>query len=503
MTERGWLEFLTRPTLRRRLIIGVTGVHAILMISFVADLVDRQKQFLLQRIRERAVQQSGLLAASAVPQLITNDVAGLQDILQALAHDTGIKSAWVTDAEGRILGHSSEEMIGLYLLDTRQKQVLEGPKRAGVFHEAEDTVYAAAPVLVGDQALGWAWVAGDLLEGAAERQAVRRAGIIYTILAIASGALMAILLANRVTHQLRLLLAGTRRLAGDNLTEPVPVTSDDEVGTVARAFNEAMQKLAEQRAELLRARRELETEVEERRRAEEDLTNANRAILSANDSLRRFAYAASHDLQEPLRAVTGYSDLLVRRYAHQLDSDAREFIGYIQQGSMRMQRLIRGLLEYSRAGEAGDKPAAQVDVNAALAEALDNLQTAIEESGARVAYETLPAARVHHVALVQLFQNLVGNAIKYSGGGNPEISVRALRDGRCWRFGVSDNGIGIPPEMRARVFDIFRRAHGDEYPGAGVGLAICSKLVEQYGGRIWVESEVGKGSTFWFTVPAA
>jgi light-regulated signal transduction histidine kinase (bacteriophytochrome) len=263
-----------------------------------------------------------------------------------------------------------------------------------------------------------------------------------------------------------------------------------------------MRKLRNDRAAIEQARAELEAEVVERRRAEQGLQAANQAIQHANDNLREFAHVASHDLQEPLRSVAGFSELLRRKYKGKLDHQADEYIDFINAGATRMQKLIRALLEYSRATASGADPVQPVDSAAALRAALDNLNNAIQTSGASIQTLDLPSVKAHEVAVVQLFQNLISNSIKYSKQ-HPLVQISASRDGAFWRFAVSDNGIGVDPHDQEKIFHIFKRAHGDEYPGSGIGLAICSRIVERYGGRIWVEGAPGQGSTFFFSLPAA
>ena len=199
--------------------------------------------------------------------------------------------------------------------------------------------------------------------------------------------------------------------------------------------------------------------------------------------------------------VTGYTQLLAKRYKDKLDSDAFEFIGFAVDGVTRMQLLIRDLLEYSRVGTRG-KNLAMTDCNRVLDDTLKNLQAAIEESHARVTYDSLPVIMADQVQTGQLFQNLIGNAIKYRDSKPPEIYLGCKQEGDHWLFWVRDNGIGIDPQYAERIFIIFQRLHGrTEYRGTGIGLAICKKIVEHHGGKIWVESELGKGATFYFTIP--
>jgi signal transduction histidine kinase len=500
---RAILRNVIRPrSIRRQLIIGVAGVHMILMISFVFDLVERQEAFLLERARSRTLHQAGVLASGAVPQFITRDNAGLQEILRAIAQDATVRSAMVTDEKGLVRSDSARYLGGRKLEDPRSLSVLRGETRARIIHEGATTLWAAAPILSDNSLLGWAWIEGDLAADSQQMNAVNRTGLIYILIAVISGALFAVVLATGITRQLRLLLAGTKRLAEDRLDQPVPVIADNDVGVVARAFNDAIRRLAAEREQLVQTRNRLEAEVRDRRRAEAQLTAANRAITAANESLREFAHAASHDLQEPLRGVSSFAELLQRRYKGKLDSDADEFIDFIHESAGRMQHLLKGLLDYSRAGATSDQQMQAVDADAALRSALMNLSAAIEESGALVEASELPLVHAHEVAIVQLFQNLIGNAIKYASDEPPRIRIAARTEGRECIFSVQDNGMGIGAEYHERIFRIFRRAHGDSYPGAGVGLAICSKIVERYAGRIWVESEPGKGSTFYFTLPA-
>jgi len=221
----------------------------------------------------------------------------------------------------------------------------------------------------------------------------------------------------------------------------------------------------------------------------------------SNEELGQFAYLASHDLQEPLRMVASYTQLLSRRYKGKLDADADEFIAFAVDGASRMQRLIHDLLAYSRVGTKG-KDLIETSSEDALQQALVNLRGAIEESGALVTHDPLPAVLADEMQLIQLFQNLIGNAIKYQSPGVPRVHISAARaSGKKWNFSVKDNGLGIDPQYFERIFGMFQRLHKrDEFAGTGIGLAICKKIVERHGGRIWVESQPGEGSTFRFAL---
>ena len=221
----------------------------------------------------------------------------------------------------------------------------------------------------------------------------------------------------------------------------------------------------------------------------------------SNAELQQFAYVASHDLQEPLRMITSYLQLLQRRYEDDLDSQAHEFIGFAVDGARRMRALILALLDYSRV-DTHARSHEPTDLNKVVAQATGNLREATRESGAGITFDPLPTVAADEAQLVQLFQNLLGNAIKFRRDVAPEIHISASRDDDRWVIAHRDNGIGISEEYRARIFDIFQRLHTrDEYPGTGIGLAICKKIVELHGGEIWVESEDGAGTTFLFSFP--
>ncbi len=241
----------------------------------------------------------------------------------------------------------------------------------------------------------------------------------------------------------------------------------------------------------------------ERMRAEEALKKKTQELALSNKNLEQFAYVASHDLQEPLRMVASYVQLLAERYKGKLDSDADEFITFAVDGAIRMRKLINDLLTYSRVGTEG-KELEPAGCETALHQSLDNLKVAIEENAAIVTHDALPTVMADNAQLVELFQNLIGNAIKFRTSEPPRVHVSASRNGNGWIFSVRDNGIGIAPEYAKRIFVIFQRLHGREkYAGTGIGLAICQKIVERHGGHIWVESELGKGATFYFSLPAS
>ena len=266
------------------------------------------------------------------------------------------------------------------------------------------------------------------------------------------------------------------------------------IGLVCAVWIAVKREEKERQREEVRIREqnaELERRVEQR----------TEALQRSNEDLQQFAYVASHDLQEPLRMVASYTELLQRRYKGRLDADADQFIDYAIDGVKRMNNLIRDLLAYSRAGHSLEEHLVPVTTEEVLSTALQNLRASIGEVKAEVTHDPLPVVQYDPIRLTQVFQNLIGNALKYRGETTPHIHVSSKTRGSEVIFIVRDNGIGIDPKYHNQIFGIFKRLHGREYEGTGIGLAMCKKIIERHGGRIWVESTVGGGSTFYFSIP--
>ena len=243
-------------------------------------------------------------------------------------------------------------------------------------------------------------------------------------------------------------------------------------------------------------------DITERKRQEQALVAVNAALTRSNADLQQFAYSASHDLQEPLRMVSTYSELLRREFGGQLGASGDEYIGYTIQGALRMEQLLKDLRAYTLASSEGQDPTEDIEAGQSLDKALAALEAAVKESGACITRTAFPRVRFHNFQLEQVFQNLIGNSIRYRSSEKLRIHVAAEKRDKDWLFSVRDNGIGIDPQYKEQVFEIFKRLHSAAaYSGTGMGLAICQRIVERAGGNIWVESALGRGSTFFFTIP--
>jgi light-regulated signal transduction histidine kinase (bacteriophytochrome) len=304
-----------------------------------------------------------------------------------------------------------------------------------------------------------------------------------------------------ITQPLTALDAGARALAAGNFEHRVPVKGNDELTHLAFVFNQTSGEVARLFEEVRREHAKTEA-------AQTALQERAQELARANADLEQFAYSATHDLKEPLRVISLYSQLLHRKYAGRLDQDAEQFIDYLFRAAHQMEQLITDLLAYTRTANVNKvdearTDEARTDVNAVLATVLATLELQIRECRCRLTVEPLPTVRAHEVHVQQLFQNLIGNSLKYRSDHDPQIQVSAEPKNGDWLFTVRDNGIGIDPQYTRQIFGIFKRLHGQKYPGTGIGLAICQRIVEGYGGRIWVESQLGQGAAFRFTLPAA
>lgn len=330
----------------------------------------------------------------------------------------------------------------------------------------------------------------DTSEAFADVENLKKLVVVILVIVFILAGIIAFSIAQSISEPIKRLSKGAEIIGGGNLDYRIISNQKDEVGQLSRSFDKMTQNLKR----VMASRDELNREISERKKAEEDLRRSN-------ENLEQFAYVASHDLQEPLRVMASYSQLLERRYKNKLDTGANEFIGFIVDAAGRMQRLINDLLAYSRVGRK-DGLLSEVDCNEVLRRVIESMSAIIEPTNAKVTSDVLPALKGYESSLVQLFQNLIGNALKFHGKEPPWVHVSARENNKEWIFSVKDNGIGIEPQYRERIFLIFQRLHSkEEYPGTGIGLSICKKIVENYGGRMWVESEPQKGSTFYFTIP--
>ncbi|MEZ4727280.1 MAG: ATP-binding protein [Caldilineaceae bacterium] len=409
--------------------------------------------------------------------------------------DSGI--AYIVDRSGRIVAHTNRTLAVNQQGVPQRPEWMTAPTSRDIWYgeyrnlQEERVVGAVAPVPSTDWLVITELAASEAFAASRWAYLILGGGMLaFTILMMWVSAEW---LEGLILLPIERLRDGAAHIGQGDLAYRIELMRSDEIGQVAAAFNQMA-------AELEGVYASLEQKIAERTA---QLQEQSAELARSNAELAQFAYVVSHDLQEPLRMITGYLQLLERRYKGQLGKDGDEFITFALDGATRMRQLIRDLLAYSRVGVRHTVLQA-VDCQEILNGVLDNLQVAIHESGAIITCDPLPTLYADPTHLGQLFQNLVANAIKFRGAQAPQIQigVRRTAQSRAWLFSVRDNGIGIAPEYFERIFAIFQRLHTrSEYLGTGIGLAICKKIVDRHGGHIWVESVVGKGTTFYFTIP--
>jgi signal transduction histidine kinase len=373
----------------------------------------------------------------------------------------------------------------------------------------------------------------DLVEAYAPIHALRTRLILIGLGLLAVSVLVAYLITRWIAEPIGQLSIGAQRIGSGDLTARVQIKAKNEFRTLADSFNtmasnledtlgknqqlvdelEVLNQNLESRVEqrtaqlktsqiaTLNIMQDIKKEVLVRKQAQIELAQQAAKLEQSNKDLQQFAYVASHDLQEPLRMVASYLQLLTRRYADRLDGDALEFINFAVDGAERMKALINDLLDYSRIGTRG-QAFEPTDLNQVFGKVRVNLNSLIEENSALVAHDELPVVLADQTQMIQLFQNLVANAIKFHDEKIPQVHISAVEKNGEWLFSVTDNGIGIDPQYFDRIFIIFQRLHSKrEYQGTGIGLAVCKRIVDRHGGRIWVESNPGEGASFCFTLP--
>jgi signal transduction histidine kinase len=432
---------------------------------------------------EREAKESvAVITESIVNDLYFFDLRGLDVRLAAARANTDIRRIDLMDLEGVVVAETGKG-------DSRLGHQLGGPLATGMRSASTwlsisegGFFHVAGPVSMPDGTrIGYLHVEFALDESQARAHHLAMGIFLMTLVCLVAGGAAAVGLSARFARPIFEMAHAARQIGGGMLETRISIKRNDELGVLAQSINELAAN---------------------RQKAEKALAEKAAELKRSNQELEQFAYVASHDLQEPLRMITGYTQLLAKRYGDKLDQNANEYIDYAVEGAKRMQRLIHDLLDYSRVGTRG-KEFATTDCGTVVAGTLRALQPAIEESAATVTHDPLPTVMGDESQLTQLFQNLIGNAIKYRGGKPPVVQVSCRQGDDHWLFSVRDNGIGIDPQYANRIFVIFQRLHArDEYPGTGIGLAVCKKIVERHGGKIWVESELGKGATFHFTIPA-
>lgn len=488
---------------KAKLAIAILGTTSVSLVIACGMFVIYELRTFRQTMIARVTVLADVLALSSTAALEFEEPDRANEILNGMAAAPSILAAGLYTRQGNPFARYS-----------RNAQLVEAPDRPGREGSSFDKNHLTLfrPVRRDGQEIGSIGLVVSLVE--LEDRLSSYAMISSLVLAGCLGFALALAyVLQRMISKPILSLASTAALVSERKDYSVRAVkqTEDELGRLADSFNQMLAGIEERDTTLVETNKVLRFQVEARIEAEREFKTLNeelerrvqdrtRELQRSNSELEQFAYIASHDLQEPLRMVVSYLQLIERRYKDRLDADGVQFLKFAVDGGLRMQTLILDLLAFSRVGNRS-KPLEPVDLNKLLASVRANLKVAILETGTTITQDALPTVHGDPTQLSQLLQNLINNGIKFRGKAPPRIDILAARGGHEWRFGVRDNGIGIEPQYFDRIFAIFQRLHSsNEYPGTGIGLALCKRIVERHGGRIWVESAPGKGSTFYFTI---
>ncbi len=500
------IEF-RKLSIRRKLtaaMVGVTITALILMaLFFLSYDVAAFRQNLVKTL-------SGLtdaLGKNCTAALIFDNKEDAEKTLQALAFDPAVMTGCLYDDKG--------ESFALYNRNAADHAAPTIPPLDYSPHMDGSFVTLLRPVIHDEKQIGTIFVKASL-EGVQDHL---RSMLMLSGISLLASLLISFMLSSAVQHYISrpiLDLSDAARLITQRKDYSLRAAkhTEDEIGQLTDSFNQMLSDIETRDADLTNAYEDLQLQVKARFHAEEELKNLNekleqrveertKELKRSNEELEQFAYVASHDLQEPLRMVSSFMQLLERRYKGSLGNEADQWISFAVDGAKRMQSLIQDLLAFSRVGTQG-KPMGPVDCEEVLKQVLSSLELSVKETGALITHDPMPQVMGDATQLSQLFQNLLANAMKFHGAQSPVIKITASKQKSLCKFSVKDKGIGIDPQFFDRIFVIFQRLHSrDEYQGTGIGLAVCRKIVERHRGSIWVESKPGHGTTFHFTIPPA
>jgi signal transduction histidine kinase len=480
------------PIRRKLLSLFLLSSGVVLLLAMIAIVVYDSFDYKRQKVSDLAA-QAEILGKTSIAALTFNDAKAATEYLAALKAKPTIVAAALYGADGKLFANFSRDGASLTFPQAGPPGHHVHGGDVELFHRIEQN----------KETIGTVYLRANLLQ---LTRMISYASIVFLVMGISLciGLWISAKLQSVISKPILEIAAVARAVINKkDYTLRANKLNDDEIGFLTVAFNQMLTHIEERDARLLAINQSLQEEIEERTHAQEALKKNIEELARSNAELEQFAYVSSHDLQEPLRMVASYTQLLEKRYGDKFDSKGELFLHYIVDGAKRMQQLIDDLLTFSRVG-AHHQSLRPVSSQGALDVALLNLKHAIDESGAQIKRENLPKVIGDTTQLAQLFQNLISNAIKFRGDKVPFIEIDAKKKNSFWLFMVRDNGIGIDADHFDRIFLVFQRLHGrGEYPGSGIGLAICKKIVELHGGQIWVESKVGHGSAFCFTLRGA
>ena len=490
----GRVRRLWTGSLPRRLVLGITLLFAAMSSAFILDLSVRQRDFLYQRAETRGMALAQTLAVTGVSWLLSSDVAGLEEVVDSLERYPDLRYAMVLDRAGKVLAHTDRNHVGFYVHDPVSNRLLTAPPQTQILVNDAGLIDVAAPIMANGKLVGWARIGVDRGSVNAMIQVLTRNAVLFALAGIALAALFALGVARGLTRDLARLATLTREISRGRGGVRCELPREDELGTLSLAFDAMAVDLELARAELRRTNRELERRVIER----------TGQLEAANKDLEGFSYSVSHDLRAPLRAIDGFSNILLEDYADKIDAEGRRLLVVVRNNTEKMARLIDDILAFSRVGRR-DLTLAENDMEALVRAVFAELMPEGRTVNLRLA--PLPSACADPAMIRQVWVNLLSNAVKFTrprevaeievsgqGGNNEGVDELVYR--------VKDNGVGFDPRYLDKLFGVFQRLHGaEEFDGTGIGLAIVKRIIDKHGGRVWAESQPGAGASFHFALP--
>ena len=487
-------------SIKQKLTILMVATATLVLVIACGSFMAYEYSAIPRSVAKQLSAVAAVTGNNSAAALVFDDAFAAKETLAAFKSTPNVVWAYIYRKDGRVFAGYDRD--GTMAVAPQCPMVFEGHRANG------DRIELCRQIRLRGEVIGAISVSSDLSEMRSRMWSYGKIVVVVLGFSILIAYCLAKLLQNVVSGPIHTLARLARKISADqDYTVRARKQGSDEIGELVDGFNRMLGQIESRELALRIAQGELEErvvelqrEVGERKRTEVRLARRSAALQRSNAELEQFAYVASHDMQEPLRMVSSYTQLLAKRYGDKLDGNAREYIDYAVDGVMRMQSLIRDLLQFSRVGRK-DQAFDSVSCESLLQTSLLNLAATVRENNAVVTHDSLPIVLGDEMQLSQLFQNLIANAIKYRGEVAPRVHIGCRRGSGEWLFTVKDNGIGIDPEYFDRIFVLFQRLHGkDAYEGTGIGLALCKKIVERHGGKIWVESAVGEGSTFYFTL---
>jgi len=483
----------SRGSFKRQIILTFVVGFFLLITVFSAYMANAERKNLY---RDSIAATTGLaqsLAVSSLSWVLANDVVGLQEVVRSFQNYPELRYAIVISPAGRVLAHSDATKVGQFISDEKSLALFKAPPKTQTMTDNESMADAAVPISINNRHVGWARIGLGRENISSQLRTMMRDRAFFVLLATALSLLAAMLITNRLGRHIGSLIRVAEEVhAGNFATRAIIPGGEDEITKLADSFNLMLDALARNEKELRALKDDLEIRVAER----------TAQLATANQDLEGFSYSVSHDLRAPLRAIDGFSLILLEDYSARLDDEGKRLLNVVRDNTAKMARLIDDILLFSRAGRL-ELALVEVDMEALVRSAWEELAPALGARNVQFEVKALPRACVDHSALAQVVTNLLANAAKFTRPRDPAVIEVGGSKGESENvIYVKDNGVGFDMQYAPKLFGVFQRLHGmDEFEGTGIGLAIVKRVITKHGGRVWAEGKVNEGASFFFALP--